>query len=59
MVGILVHGDNHFILRGPPPDQEQARALLRHWSVIHMGATTPPELGGWQIVTREFWCLIP
>jgi hypothetical protein len=21
MVGILVHGNNHFILRGPPPDE--------------------------------------
>jgi hypothetical protein len=54
MVGILVHGDNHFIVRGPRPDQEQARALVRHWSLIQIGATTPPELAQWQIITREF-----
>jgi hypothetical protein len=27
MVGILVHGDNHFIVNGPLPDREEARAL--------------------------------
>jgi len=54
MVGILVHGDNHFIVRGPRPDPDHARALVRFWSVIQIGATTPPELDGWQIVHREF-----
>src|ERR1700680_2313642 len=44
MVGILVHGDNHFIARGPLPDREVALALIRHWSVIQIGATTPPPL---------------
>ena len=34
MVGILVYGDNHFIVRGPPPDGEVALALVRHWSLI-------------------------
>ena len=28
MVGILVHGDNHFIARGPLPDRETALALF-------------------------------
>jgi hypothetical protein len=54
MVGILVHGDNHFIVRGPLPDRSAALALVRHWSVIEIGATTPPLLDHWQIVTREF-----
>ena len=54
MVGILVHGDNHFIVRGPRPDPDHAVALVRHWSVIQIGAATPPELDPWQIVTREF-----
>ena len=54
MVGILVHGDNHFIVRGPLPDRETALALVRHWSLIQIGATTPPSLDRWQIVTREF-----
>jgi hypothetical protein len=54
MVGILVHGDNHFIVRGPLPDREAARALVRHWSMIQIGAATPSALDPWQIVTREF-----
>jgi hypothetical protein len=36
MVGILVHGDNHFIVRGRLPDRDVARALIRHWSIIQM-----------------------
>ena len=54
MVGILVHGDNHFIVRGPLPDREAALALVRHWSLIQIGATTPSSLDGWHIVSREF-----
>jgi len=54
MVGILVHGDNHFIVRGALPDRETALALVRHWSVITIGATTPAALDRWQIVNREF-----
>ena len=54
MVGILVHGDNHFIVRGHQPDPETAVALVRYWSLINIGATTPPALDRWQIVTREF-----
>jgi hypothetical protein len=54
MVGILVHGDNHFIVRGRLPDRETAIALVRHWSLIQIGATTSPDLEGWQIVSREF-----
>ena len=54
MVGILVHGDNHFIARGPLPDREVALALVRHWSLIQIGATTPLLLNQWQIISREF-----
>ena len=54
MVGILVHGDNHFIVRGPLPDREVALALIRHWSLIQIGATTPLPLDQWQITSREF-----
>ena len=54
MVGILVHGDNHFIARGPLPEGEIALALIRHWSLIQIGATTPCSLERWQIVSREF-----
>ena len=54
MVGILVHGDNHFIVRGPLPDHDTALALVRHWSVINIGTATPAALDQWQIVMREF-----
>ena len=54
MVGILVHGDNHFIVRGPLPDRAAALALVRHWSVIQIGGTTPPALDQWRISSREF-----
>jgi hypothetical protein len=54
MVGILVHGDNHFIVRRPLPDRDVARALIRHWSIIQIGATTPPSLEEWRISTKEF-----
>ena len=54
MVGILVHGDNHFIVRGPKPDRETAFALVRHWSIIRIGATTPAELAAWRISSKEF-----
>jgi hypothetical protein len=37
MIGILVHGDNHFVVRGPFPDRAAAMALARHWSVIEIG----------------------
>ena len=54
VVGILVHGDNHFIVHGPKPDVETARVLVRHWSVIRIGVETPPELRAWSIRTKEF-----
>lgn len=54
MVGILVHGDNHFIVRGPLPDRKGALALIRHWSVIQIGTAMPLQLAQWQIVSREF-----
>ena len=63
MVGILVHGDNHFIVRGPKPDRETALALVRHWSLIRIAAETPEALRAWRISTREFredleWAII-
>jgi hypothetical protein len=54
MLGILVHGDNHFIVRGPLPGAGTARALASHWSVIQIGAATPPALNQWRISSREF-----
>jgi hypothetical protein len=54
MIGILVCGDNHFIVSGPLPDPATALALARHWSIIQIGQTTPPNLMRWSIVTRAF-----
>jgi hypothetical protein len=54
MTGILVHGDNHFIVAGPLPDPKTALALVRRWSVIQIGQTTPAALEPWSIRTREF-----
>jgi len=54
MVGILVIGNNHFIVRGPSPDRETALALARHWSLIQIGQTIPAALRQWSISTREF-----
>jgi hypothetical protein len=53
-LGILVHGDNHFIVRGPLPDRATALALVRHWSLIEIGAATPQHLEKWRISSREF-----
>jgi hypothetical protein len=53
-LGILVHGDNHFIVRGPSPDRETAFALVRHWTLIQIGQATPDSFRQWRISTREF-----
>ena len=54
MLGILVHGNNHFIVRGPAPSRAQALALARHWSLIEIGRKTPPHLEQWCISSKEY-----
>ena len=55
MVGVLVHGSNHFIVRGPLPDRAKALALVRLWCLIQIGDTpTPPSLRPWHISRNEF-----
>lgn len=54
MLGILVHGDNHFIVRGPQPDRATALALAKHWSIIQIGRATPAALQPWTISSKEF-----
>ena len=54
MLGILVHGDNHFIVEGPAaPGRETARRLAWRWEVPQLGgpeaAPTP-----WRIITKAF-----
>ena len=53
-LGILVHGDNHFVVRGPRPYPETARALVHHWSVIRIGESIPVALALWTISSKEF-----
>ena len=54
MVGILVHGNNHFILSGPSPDEAAALALVRHWSIVQIGEAKSSSFGQWQIRSKEF-----
>jgi hypothetical protein len=54
MVGILVHGHNHFILSGPAPNEAEALALARHWSIIQIGDQKSLSFEQWQIRTKEF-----
>jgi hypothetical protein len=54
MIGILVHGNNHFILSGPAPDEATALALARHWSIIQIGETKSSSFDQWEIRTKEF-----
>jgi len=54
MVGILVHGNNHFILSGPAPNEAEAVALARHWSVIQIGSAKSATFDRWEIRDKEF-----
>ena len=54
MVGILVHGNNHFILSGPPPDEKDALTLARHFSLIQIGNSKSLSFEKWQIRHKEF-----
>jgi hypothetical protein len=54
MVGILVHGNNHFILSGPLPDEAMVLAMVRYWSIIQIGKVKSPSFGQWQIKSKEF-----
>ena len=55
MVGVLVHGSDHFIVRGPLPDRAEALALVQLWCLIQIGDTpTPPSLRRWRISRNEF-----
>ena len=53
-LGILVHGSNHFIVRGPLPDRETALGLARYWTIIQIGGATPEFARAWTISTKEF-----
>lgn len=54
MLGILVHGDNHFIVSGPKPSEDTVMALVRQWSVIRIGEPAVTALEPWSIVKKAF-----
>jgi hypothetical protein len=54
MVGILVHGNNHFILSGPEPSETEAVELARYWSVVQIGEQKSTVHGSWAIREKEF-----
>lgn len=54
MLGLLVHGDNHFIVHGPLPDRDAAIALVRRWSIIQIGRANDHSLDRWTIVPKAF-----
>jgi hypothetical protein len=54
MVGILVHGDNHFILSGPRPEEKEARTMASYWSSVQIGEKKSASYGQWEIRNKEF-----
>ena len=54
MVGILVHGNNHFILSGPEPSEAEAIAAARHFSVVRIGEPVSHSFEKWEIRNKEF-----
>lgn len=54
MVGILVYGNNHFILNGPEPTEEQAIRIAREFSVVEIGKPPRGAFEKWEIRNKEF-----
>jgi hypothetical protein len=54
MVGILVHGNNHFILSGPEPTEAEAIAAARHFSVVRIGEAVSTSFGKCEIRNKAF-----
>ncbi len=56
-LGIIVFGEEHFLIRGPKPEPEMARYLVRRWifpSTEDLLGISPPMQDDWKITTREF-----
>lgn len=54
--GLLVHGSNHFIVNGPRPSLEEARALVLRWEFPTIGFRPPADdpLARWSICTKAY-----
>jgi len=54
MVGLLVHGNNHFILSGPEPTEAEAIAAAQHFSLVKIGEPASKAFQKWEIRNKEF-----
>ena len=54
MVGILVHGNNHFILSGPEPTEDEAIRIAREFSVVEIGKAPSASFENWEIRNKEY-----
>lgn len=56
-LGIIVFGENHFLIRGPEPDAQMAAYLVRRWifpSTEDLLGRSEPIPATWRITTSEF-----
>jgi len=54
MVGILVHGNTHFILSGPEPTEAESIAAARHFALVKIGEPVLHAFEKWEIRNKEF-----
>jgi hypothetical protein len=54
MVGILVHGNNHFILSGPEPTGAEAERIVMEFTVVEIGKAPASTFEKWEIRNKEF-----
>ena len=54
MVGILVHGNSHFILSGPEPSAAEGIAIAWHFSLLKIGEPVSNAFEQWEIRNKEF-----
>ena len=54
MVGILVHGNTHFILSGPEPTEAEAIAAARYFGLVKIDEPVSSAFEKWEIRNKEF-----
>jgi hypothetical protein len=58
VLGILVHGDNHWIVEGPLPSPGRARELARQWDLPGIepagGTAKAPSEERWRLRLKAF-----
>ncbi|WP_031498445.1 hypothetical protein [Bryobacter aggregatus] len=56
-LGLIVSGEDHFLVRGPACSVEMARTLVRRWTFLtpeDLLGLSPPIPSEWKITTKEF-----